>query len=82
LWRRWNNGHCKISLGDNWERFALSFTVGFSFLQVGGLFAEMVRTAGANLVFLRVLNQWKSPRVTVPRQALPANGFSGGPDRY
>jgi hypothetical protein len=69
-------------LEDDWERFALSFTVGISFLQVGGSFAEMVGTAGASLVLLRVVNQWKSPRVTVPGRVLPANGFSAGPYRY
>jgi hypothetical protein len=68
-------------LDDNWERFALSFTVGISFLQVGGSFVEMVGTAcAASSFFPRVLNQWKSPRVTVPGQALPADDFSLGPD--
>ncbi len=62
-------------LDDNWERFAFSFTVGISFLQVGGSFAEIVGTAGASFVLLRVLNQWKLFRGRVPQQVLPRTVF-------
>lgn len=62
-------------LDDDWERFALSFTVGISFLQVGGSFAEMVGTAGASFVLLRLLNQRKSPRRRVRQQMFPPRVF-------
>lgn len=62
-------------LDDDWGRFALSFTVGISFLQVGGSFAEMVGTAGASFVLLRVLDHWKWPRERVPQRVLPPAVF-------